>query len=37
MGMNFFWRISQIADVQSLESLRDELVREAADHHFDLQ
>lgn len=32
--MNFFWRISHIVDVHSLVSLRDELVREAADQNL---
>lgn len=34
MGIKFFWQISHIADVHSLESLRDELVSEAADHNL---
>lgn len=32
--MNFFWQISHIADVYSLESLRDQLVSDAADQNL---
>ncbi|MED2011268.1 hypothetical protein P4V39_24725, partial [Brevibacillus borstelensis] len=34
LGMNFFWQISHIADVYSLESLRDQLVSDAADQNL---
>ncbi|HZG17158.1 MAG TPA: hypothetical protein VE710_19425 [Candidatus Bathyarchaeia archaeon] len=31
MGIDFFWRISHITDIGSLEQLRKELVTEAAE------